>query len=95
MDNNLRRLGLLLTVLDEEDDDYAISLIVILLQRQFSFHRRMWLAAKRLRMARIEEDRRIPIENFMHHIDRWPAVQFHEHFRMSRGAFEVISKAIV
>ncbi len=42
-------------------------------------------------IARIEEDRRLPIRIFVQHIDRQPTIQFKENFRMSREAFEVIT----
>lgn len=87
--NLLRRIGLLLLL--DEDENISTALVAVLIQRQTAFRKRLWLLEKQLRIARIEEDRRLPIRNFVQHIDRQPAIQFKENFRMSREAFEVIT----
>ena len=76
-------------LLDEVDD---ISLILkLMLCKKKGIRRKLCLLRKRLRMERLERDRRISIDDFYFRvIERCGDVQFHENLRMKRATFDAI-----
>ncbi len=88
--NGLERKSGIFSLIDD-DEDISIALSILMCWRK-GLNKRLHLTQQRLRMQRIERDRRIFIVNFFHRtLPAYSDIQFFENFRMSRSTFEVFA----
>ena len=76
-------------IFDDNDGDLLSLAIQLWLSKKSLCQ--VWLKERRIFLRRILRDSRIGVVNFLHEtVPRYPDIQFHEDFRMSRSTFQVL-----